>query len=39
MNTDTLARAVAKIMYDEDNCSRALGMEVLEVKPGFAKLS
>lgn len=38
MDADHLARAVANIMHEQDNCLRALGIEVLEVKPGFASL-
>lgn len=38
MNPEELALAVAKVMHQGDNCLRALGAEILEVKPGFARL-
>lgn len=38
MTPMALAQNVAKVMFDEDDCSRALGIELLEVKPGFAKM-
>ena len=38
MDPNTLAVAVAKIMQKEDSCALALGIEVLEVRPGFARL-
>ena len=38
MDPNTLAVAVAKIMHKEDSCALALGIEVLEVRPGFARL-
>jgi acyl-CoA thioesterase len=39
MSPDELARATAEAMYDADACSRALGMQLLEVRPGYARLS
>lgn len=33
-----LAEATARSMYQSDACSRALGMEILEVRPGYARL-
>ncbi len=39
MSTDELARATAQSMYEADGCSRALGMELLEVRAGYARLS
>ena len=38
MDPNTLAVAVAKILHKEDSCALALGIEVLEVRPGFARL-
>lgn len=38
MDANELAIAVAKVMYHDDRCMRALGVEVLEVRPGFARL-
>ncbi|KUZ74268.1 hydroxyphenylacetyl-CoA thioesterase PaaI [Burkholderia ubonensis] len=35
---DALARATAQAMYDADTCSRALGMELAEVRPGYARM-
>lgn len=35
---DALARAVADAMYRADACSRALGFELLEVRPGYARM-
>ncbi|KVN26812.1 phenylacetic acid degradation protein [Burkholderia pyrrocinia] len=35
---DALARAAAQAMYDADACSRALGMELAEVRPGYARM-
>ncbi|WP_207003450.1 hydroxyphenylacetyl-CoA thioesterase PaaI [Trinickia mobilis] len=35
---DELARATAKTMFDSDACSRALGFELLEVRPGYARM-
>ncbi len=39
MTPDELARATAQAMYEADGCSRALGMELLEVRAGYARLS
>jgi acyl-CoA thioesterase len=36
---DELARAAAQAMYETDTCSRALGIEVVEVRAGYARLS
>lgn len=38
MTPDELARATAQTMYDADRCSRALGMELIEVRPGYARM-
>jgi acyl-CoA thioesterase len=38
MTPDELARATAAAMYENDACSRALGLEILEVRPGYARL-
>ncbi|MFX1763840.1 hydroxyphenylacetyl-CoA thioesterase PaaI [Paraburkholderia sp. A1RI-2L] len=38
MTPDELARATAQAMYAADRCSRALGMELLEVRAGYARL-
>jgi acyl-CoA thioesterase len=38
MTADELARATAEAMYAADACSRALGLELLEVRPGYARL-
>ncbi|MBB5468270.1 acyl-CoA thioesterase [Paraburkholderia sp. Clong3] len=38
MTADELARATAAAMYESDACSRALGLEILEVRPGYARL-
>ncbi|KUZ15220.1 phenylacetic acid degradation protein [Burkholderia diffusa] len=35
---DALARATARAMYDSDACSRAFGMEIAEVRAGYARL-
>jgi acyl-CoA thioesterase len=39
MTPDELARATAQTIYEADACARALGIEVLEVRAGFARLS
>ncbi|WP_322070350.1 hydroxyphenylacetyl-CoA thioesterase PaaI [Paraburkholderia bannensis] len=39
MSPDELARATAQSMYEADGCSRALGMKLLEVRAGYARLS
>jgi acyl-CoA thioesterase len=33
-----LAEATAQSMYEADACTRALGIEILEVRPGYARL-
>ncbi|WP_187616880.1 hydroxyphenylacetyl-CoA thioesterase PaaI [Paraburkholderia sp. UCT2] len=38
MTADELACATAAAMYENDACSRALGLEILEVRPGYARL-
>ncbi|MGF6938744.1 acyl-CoA thioesterase [Paraburkholderia sp. UCT70] len=38
MTADELASATAAAMYENDACSRALGLEILEVRPGYARL-
>ena len=38
MTPDELARATATAMYENDACSKALGLEILEVRPGYARL-
>ncbi|AOK45894.1 phenylacetic acid degradation protein [Burkholderia sp. MSMB617WGS] len=37
-SAEALARATAEAMYTADACSRELGMELLEVRPGYARL-
>jgi len=37
-HADELARATADAMYESDACSRALGIEVVEVRTGYARL-
>ncbi|NLS21183.1 hydroxyphenylacetyl-CoA thioesterase PaaI [Rhizobium sp. P40RR-XXII] len=39
LTTQALAEACARCMWDEDNASRRLGMELLAVVPGEASLS
>ncbi|MBV8260818.1 MAG: hydroxyphenylacetyl-CoA thioesterase PaaI [Paraburkholderia sp.] len=39
LSPDELARAAAQAMYESDGCTRALGMELLEVRAGYARLS
>ncbi|WP_027819233.1 hydroxyphenylacetyl-CoA thioesterase PaaI [Paraburkholderia bannensis] len=39
MSPDELARATAQSMYEADGCSRALGMKLLDVRAGYARLS
>lgn len=36
-SAEALARATAEAMYAADACSRSLGIEVLEVRPGYAR--
>lgn len=38
MTPEQLASATAAAMYENDACSRALGIEVLEVRPGYVRL-
>jgi acyl-CoA thioesterase len=38
LDPDALARATARAMYDADACSRAFGMEIVEVRAGYARL-
>ena len=38
MEPDELARATAAAMYENDACSRALGLEIVEVRAGYARL-
>jgi len=37
-NAQALAAAAAAAMYSDDRCSKALGMELLEVRPGYARM-
>jgi acyl-CoA thioesterase len=39
LSPDDLARACAEAMWKEDDASKGLGMELIEVKPGSATLS
>jgi acyl-CoA thioesterase len=39
LSPDDLARACAEAMWKEDDASKGLGMELIEVKPGCATLS
>jgi acyl-CoA thioesterase len=39
LSPDDLARACAEAMWKEDDASKGLGMELIEVKPGRAVLS
>lgn len=34
-----IARAVGRSMYERDHCSQALGIELLEIAPGYARMS
>ena len=38
LSPEALAQATAQAMYDADTCSRALGMELAEVRPGYARM-
>ncbi|MGF6758355.1 hydroxyphenylacetyl-CoA thioesterase PaaI [Paraburkholderia sp. GAS42] len=38
MTPDELARATADAMYEADACSQALGLELLDVRPGYARM-
>ena len=39
LSSDDIARACAEAMWKEDDASKGLGMELIEVKPGRATLS
>ena len=39
LSPDDIARACAQAMWNEDDASKGLGMEILEVKPGRATLA
>jgi acyl-CoA thioesterase len=39
LSPDDLARACAEAMWKEDDASKGLGMEIVEIKPGEATLS
>ena len=39
MTPDELARAAAKAMYEADACARAFGIQIVEVRAGYARLS
>ena len=39
LSSDDLARACAEAMWKEDDASKGLGMELVEVKPGWAVLA
>jgi acyl-CoA thioesterase len=36
---NALAARVAEAMFERDRASKSMGMEILEVRPGFAKLA
>lgn len=38
MTPEATAQASAEAMYAADACSRALGLELLEVRPGYARM-
>ncbi|AJX31708.1 Acyl-coenzyme A thioesterase PaaI [Burkholderia oklahomensis] len=38
LSAEALARATAQAMYEADACSRGLGMELIEVRPGYARM-
>lgn len=38
MTPDELAKATAQAMYATDACSKALGLELVEVRPGYARM-
>jgi acyl-CoA thioesterase len=38
MTPEQLAQATAQKMYESDACSRALGLELAEVRPGYARM-
>jgi acyl-CoA thioesterase len=39
LSPDELARACAEAMWRDDDASRGLGMEILEIKAGYARLA
>src|SRR6201985_1149512 len=39
LSPDDIARACAQAMWKEDDASKGLGMEILEIKPGWATLA
>jgi acyl-CoA thioesterase len=39
LSSDDLARACGDAMWKEDDASRGLGMEILQIKPGEATLA
>ncbi len=39
LSPDDLARACAEAMWQEDDASKGLGMEIVEIKPGQATLT
>src|SRR5215831_15653280 len=39
LSPDDLARACADAMWKEDDASSGLGMQIVEIKPGFARLT
>src|SRR3954451_10695155 len=39
LSPDDLARACAEAMWKEDDASKGLGMEILQIKPGQAALT
>jgi len=39
LSPDELARACAETMWKDDDASQGLGMEILDIKPGHAKLA
>ena len=39
LSPDDLARACADVMWKEDDASQALGMKIIEIRPGQATLS
>jgi acyl-CoA thioesterase len=38
-SAQALAERAAQAMFDQDRASRALGMRIVEIRPGFAQLS
>jgi acyl-CoA thioesterase len=39
LSSDDLARACAEAMWKEDDASKGLGMEIIEIRPGLATLA